>query len=219
MRQPSQVALNTLAPDAPEALLQRVSCLELKAGTRVFGPGDPCRGLPFVMSGGIRVQITSASGHEIVLYRIGEDQLCPLSVSCLFTEKGYPAEAVVEEHAEVLVVPAGTFDELFACSKHFRRFVMGSYGDRLFSLMILVEEIAFRRMDERIAKHLLDHSDDDVLHTTHQRLAIELGTAREVVSRVLKDYERRGLLRLERGRIDLLDRGGLRSQCSHDSNA
>ena len=208
--------LRALAPDAPEALLRQASRLTLATGTRVFGAGDPCRGLPFVLRGVVRVQMISASGHEIVLYRIGGDEFCPVSVSCLFTDQSYPAEAVVEEDADALMIPAATFDELFGCSRQFRRFVMGAYGERLFSLMLLVEEIAFRRMNERLAEHLLERGRGDQLETTHQRLAVELGTAREVVSRVLKDYERKGILGLERGRVRILDREQLRGCLSRD---
>ncbi len=197
--------LRRLAPEASPDLLRSVVRRRLKSGTRVFGPGDPCLGLPFVLHGVIRVQMLTAGGHEIVLYRIGDDELCPVSVSCLFTEKPYPAEAVVEEDATALLVPATVFDDLFASSRTFRRFVIGSYGDRLFTMMILLEEIAFRRMDERLAEHLLAHASGGALETTHQRLAVELGTAREVVSRVLKEFERGGILTLERGRIRILD--------------
>ncbi|MCG6656619.1 Crp/Fnr family transcriptional regulator [Halomonas campisalis] len=179
--------------------------VHLPEGQKVFRPGDACQGLPLVIEGSVRVQMTSDSGHEIVLYRIGSAEVCTLSIGCLMAGRGYRAEAVVESPTMVMLLPHGLFDDLMGASRAFRRQIMASYGERLETLMLLVEEVAFRRMDERLADWLRERADQSPLHITHQTLAVELGTAREVVSRLLKEFERRGWVRLFRGRIDIVD--------------
>ncbi|WP_290649972.1 Crp/Fnr family transcriptional regulator [Aquisalimonas sp.] len=196
-----------LAPELLQRVEQRTRVMELPAGQQVFRPGDACQGLPLVLEGSVRVQMTGSSGHEIVLYRIGDADVCTLSIGCLMAGRGYRAEATVEIPTTVAMLPYGLFDELMERSSAFRRHIMASYGQRLDTLMMLVEEIAFQRMDVRLAEWLRAHAPDSPLNMTHQDLAVELGTAREVVSRLLKDFERQGWIRLARGRIDILGDG------------
>ena len=186
-----------------EEVVQGAQRLTLPAGTAVFGPGDPCHGLPMVLSGEIRVQMVGASGNEIVLYRIQGGELCPLSAACLLTGDSHQSEAVVEADSEVLLIPAALTERLMNDAAGFRRAVLASYGRRLRSLMLVIEEVAFRRLDQRLAERLLERQCDGQLAITHQALAVELGTAREVVSRLLKEFERRDMLGLERGRITI----------------
>lgn len=197
-------ALARLLPSVQKLALQRVQVMDLPAGYRIIGPGEACPGLPLVLDGSVRVQMVGASGNEIVLYRIGADDLCTLSVGCLIAERPFQAEALVEEPTRVALLPAGLFDQLMESSGSFRRYILASYGGRLAELMLLVEEIAFRRMDQRLAACLLARARDGVVEATHQVLAVELGTAREVVSRLLKEFERADIVRLERGRVELL---------------
>lgn len=179
--------------------------LTLPAGTTVFGPGDECQGLPLVLNGEIRVQMVGASGNEIVLYRIKGGELCPLSVACLLTQGSHQSEAVVEEDSEVLLIPTVLTERLMNEAAGFRQAVLESYGQRLQSLMLVIEEVAFRRLDQRLAERLLERQRDGRLAITHQDLAVELGTAREVVSRLLKEFERLGLVNLERGLITIIN--------------
>lgn len=197
-------ALAQLSPEMQQATLNRVQTHVLPAGMVVIGHGQPCPGLPLVLDGSIRVQMADASGNEIVLYRIGPDELCTLSVGCLISQRPFQAEAVAEASTRVAMLPPKLFDELMQASEPFRRYVLTSYGNRLADLMMLVEEVAFRRMDKRLAACLLSRARDGVLEVTHQALATELGTAREVISRLLKEFERSGMVRLERGRIELV---------------
>lgn len=178
--------------------------MELPAEAQVFRAGDSCQGLPLVLEGSVRVQMTGSSGHEIVLYRISDADVCTLSIGCLVAGRGYRAEAIVERPTTAVVLPTGLFDDLMSRSAPFRRQIMAAYGERLDSLMMLVEEVAFRRMDARLAEWLRAHAGESPLRITHQGLATELGTAREVVSRVLKDFERKGWIRLTRGCIEIL---------------
>lgn len=187
-----------------ERIRREARVITLLTGSKVFRPGDTCQGLPLVIEGIVRVQMTSESGHEIVLYRVGSAEVCTLSIGCLMAGRGYRAEAVVESPTTVLMLSHELFDGLMGASSAFRRQIMASYGERLETLMLLVEEVAFRRMDERLTDWLRERTAQSPLHITHQTLAVELGTAREVVSRLLKEFERRGWVRLSRGRIDVV---------------
>lgn len=189
----------------------RIQVMQLAPGQIVFRAGDHCQGLPLVLSGSIKVQMTGLSGHSIVLYRMGADDICTLSIGSLMTGKGYRAEAVVEEESRVAMVPRGLFDRLMEQSAAFRLAVMESYGQRLDDLMLLVEEVAFRRMDERLEAWLQARAGNGSIPITHQELAVELGTAREVVSRLLKELERQGKVKLSRGCIALT--GRMRTTC------
>ena len=119
------------------------------------------------------------------------------------TGRAYKAEAVVEEEAQALMIPRGVFERLMDQSVGFRLGIMESYGRRLDDLMLLVEEVAFRRMDQRLEEWLLGRAARGPVIITHQELAVELGTAREVVSRLLKELERRDMVRLARGKIEV----------------
>jgi|TARA_R100001440_G_scaffold50707_1_gene70725 CRP/FNR family transcriptional regulator len=148
--------------------------------------------------------MTDVSGNRIVLYRIDPDDVCTLSIGCLMTGRSYRAEAIVEEAAEILLIPGALLDQLMGQSKDFRLGVLESYGRRLDDLMLLVEEVAFRRMDQRLEEWLTSHMTDGSMEVTHQQIASELGTAREVVSRLLKEFENQGRVELSRGHIRLI---------------
>lgn len=178
--------------------------MRLAAGMRVFEAGSHCEGLPLVLSGTIRLQMTACSGQEITMYRIAEGDVCPLSLSALIKGDGYRAEAIVEDAAEVVILPFGLFDDLMASSPAFRRQILGFFSSRLDALMVLVEQVAFRRMDQRLGAWLRDNAAQSPVQITHQALAAELGTAREVVSRLLKAFERAGHVTLNRGEIVIL---------------
>jgi CRP/FNR family transcriptional regulator len=196
--------LQTLTPQLRQQCLEQTQVMTFPPGQVLFNPGEPCQGLPLVLSGVIKVQMTGVSGNSIVLYRMGTNDICTLSIGCLMTGFGYRAEANVEDEAEVIMVPRPLFDRLMDQSDGFRKGIMESYGRRLDDLMLLVEEVAFRRMDERLDEWLQARAGRSPLLITHQDVAIELGTAREVVSRLLKELERKNRVRLARGRIDIL---------------
>jgi CRP/FNR family transcriptional regulator len=188
--------------------------IRLPAGQAAFRPGDACENYVMVASGTIRVQKVAESGREIVLYRVEPGETCVLTTSCLLGGARYPAEGVTESEVEAAVLPIARFHEAVAASDGFRRFVFASLGERLSDLMVLVEAIAFGRVDARLAERLLAlGGSNGQIATTHQSLAAELGTAREVVSRLLKEFERHGWLALTRGRIELKDRAALQRVC------
>ncbi|MBL4611817.1 Crp/Fnr family transcriptional regulator [Halopseudomonas sp.] len=202
MKHPVLEALPPLLRREAQSTLQ---VMPLPAGQIIFGPGDACQGLPLVLSGSVRVQMTGVSGNRIVLYRMGADDICTLSIGCLMSDRRYRAEAVVEADAEALMLPRELFDRMMAASAAFRASIMASYGRRLDDLMLLVEEVAFRRMDQRLEEWLSTRARQGEISVTHQEIAEELGTAREVISRLLKEMERQGRVTLSRGRIRCLD--------------
>jgi len=194
--------------DMPASILNELAKFEsmvVPKGTVLFRDGDSCPGYVFVSQGSIRVQKMDPDGHEIVLYRVEDGQTCMLTTSCLLADKPYPAEGITEEETTLALIPASDFDQLLACAP-FRRLVLSMISERIADLMALIEDVAFGRMDVRLAKRLLELDDGShELRLTHQQLASELGTAREVVSRILKDMERRSMLVLKRGMIRLSD--------------
>ena len=184
--------------------------LRVPAGVTIFRPGDACQSYLMVVEGAVRVQKVSEHGREIVLYRVEAGQTCVLTTSCLLAGGRYPAEGVTETEVTAVALPLAPVHELLAGSDTFRRFVFASFGERLTGLMVLVEAIAFGRLDGRLARRLLALGEGaDRVSITHQQLAAELGSAREVVSRVLKDFERSGWLTLERGQIVIRDAAAL----------
>lgn len=201
--------LRALEPETAAALNKGAQLVDLPAGHAVFGAGDECRNYLLVIDGSVRVQMTSESGREIVLYRVDSGESCVLTTSCLLAHETYAAEGVTETPVHAVAIPARLFLDLLGRSAALRSFIFTTYGDRIAGLMMLVEEIAFGRLDLRLARFLLLHATEDQIGVTHQALAVELGTAREVVSRQLKEFERRGWVELSRGRIRLLDPSAL----------
>lgn len=188
-------------PDAIRGELEDIRPMTVPAGTVLFRDGDACRGYVFVLSGSVRVQKMDPEGREIVLYRVEDGQTCMLTTACLLGGRAYPAEGVAEEETTLALLAPNRLDALLA-DTDFRRFVLAMISQRVADLMALIEDVAFGRMDVRLARRLLElDNGSGELRLTHQQLATELGTAREVVSRILKDFERRGLVRLGRGMV------------------
>jgi CRP/FNR family transcriptional regulator, anaerobic regulatory protein len=201
---------------ADDAVLRRIlthaRTVSAPPGAVLFRHGDRCQQYMLVLDGSVRVQKASESGREIVLYRVESGEACVLTTSCLLSRESYPAEGVAETAVRAIAIPVQYFQEGLASSAAFRAFVFASYGRRIAELIALVEEVAFGRVDVRLAQRLREHgARAGSLAHTHQELACELGTAREVVSRQLKEFERRGWVRLHRGRIDILDLAALQS--------
>lgn len=204
-------ALAHLEPAALRLLEQSAMPVTLPPGAKAFEAGMPCGNFLMIASGRVRVQQISETGREIVLYRISGGESCVLTTACLLAHEDYAAEAIAETEVTALAVPRSCFDRLLAESPGFRDSVFTAYASRLTDLLLLVEEVAFGHIDIRLAERLLALQDPPgTLSLTHQDLATELGTAREVVSRQLKEFERRGYVRRERGRIDILDAEALK---------
>jgi CRP/FNR family transcriptional regulator len=199
-----------LDPDSARALEGASRIADIPAGTILFQDGSECSNYVLVMEGSIRVQKVAENGREIVLYRVESGQSCVLTTNCLIARDDYAAEGIAETAVRALVLPAATFRSLLARSEPFRDFVFSAYAARISDLLVLIEEVAFGRIDVRLAAWLRQHGNESgFIKATHQEIAIELGTAREVISRQLKDFERRGWVSLHRGRIEIQNRSGL----------
>jgi CRP/FNR family transcriptional regulator len=204
-------ALSAIDDEAWVAAVEEAMPLTVPAGEAVFREGDRCSNFLLVLDGAVRVQKLSENGREIVLYRVEEGQSCILTTACMLGGKEYNAEAFTETEVHAVALPYSAFQKALHGSHGFREFVFGAYSERVTELLMLIDSISFGRIDQRLAAHLLEQADsDDELRLTHQDLARELGTAREVVSRMLKEFERRGMVQLGRGRITLHDRAALR---------
>ncbi len=189
-----------------QQLCKQVQQVRLPAGQTVFHRGDTCRNYLVVIHGSVRVQALSAGGREVVLYRVTDGQSCVITTSCLISEESYPAEGITDEETEALVIPQAVFNEALGYSDTFRRFVFANQGQRLGDLIQRVEDVAFGRVDARLAKHLVDRCGNrpGTVSATHQQLASELGTAREVISRQLKVFEKDGLIAVRRGSVEVI---------------
>ena len=185
--------------------------MQADAGATLFSANNPCRGFPLVLDGEIRVALHSAQGRSLELYRVTPGELCVLSTTCLLGQRVLPAQATAAGPLRLAMIDAAGFD---ICCEHpaFRRHVFGVLRDRLSDLMAVVEAVAFQRLDQRLARALLGHG--RVVHTTHQALADELGSVREIVSRLIARFERAGWVKSGRERIELLDPAALRDLAS-----
>ena len=193
-------------------LLNAIQEITLPQGTITFHQGDTCANYLLVLNGSIKVIARSPSGREIVLYRVKPGGSCVLTTSCLLSGTQYPAEGISETDIRALAIPAKAFNHGLARSEAFRKFVFDSYGQRLVEVIALVEEISFGQINQRLARYLCEHSNAEyMLYMTHQELATELGSAREVISRQLKDFEQRGWIEQQRGKIRLCNLEGLKS--------
>jgi CRP/FNR family transcriptional regulator, anaerobic regulatory protein len=205
--------LGRLSPELLESLGRQSAIIALPVGSRIYGPGQSPENFLLLLDGTVRVQQVSESGHEIVLYRVTEGESCALTTACLMGYEDYLAEAVAETPVRAAAIPRATFDDLIARSPEFRRFVFTAFSSRITNLFRIIDDVAFSRMDLRLAAKLLELSrDGGAVAATQQQMAAELGTAREVVSRMLSEFQRRGWVGLSRGSIAILDRKALERQ-------
>ena len=158
----------------------------------------------------MRVSLVAASGREVTLYRIGAGEACLLTTSSLIGDEPLPAEGFAETDVEARIVPKATFERLIAEDPDFRRDVLRNYANRVADLVVTMQDVLFCAIPERLARALVALARDGVVEATHQAIAAELGSAREVVSRMLQRFERDGLIATERGRIVIRDAGALR---------
>jgi CRP/FNR family transcriptional regulator len=165
--------------------------------------GDECRDFVLMLSGEKRIFKMGGSAREITLYEIGPGDICVLNASCILSNTKLPANAATTSATEVLLLPDQHFLDLTARYEEMRAFVHSHINAGLTSIMELLSEIVFDKMDERLINYLIEKSENSNLDRTHQQIAQDLGTSREVVSRLLKDFERRGLILLSRNMIRL----------------
>ena len=202
--------LQNLSAEIQHKLHSHTSVMCLKPGVKLFGPGKAPENFLLLIKGVVRVQQVSASGREIVLYRVVAGESCALTTACLMGYEHYLAEAVVEEDTQAVAIPRSTFDELISNSAEFRQFVFTAFSIRITNLFHVIDEILFARIDIRLSEKLLELvNEHNEIEKTHQQLAHELGSVREVISRQLREFQRRKWLESHRGKINIIDRESL----------
>lgn len=189
--------------------------LEVKAGTVVFRENEACMGFPLLLRGEVRVSRTAANGRELELYRVVPGEMCLVSSSCLFAHQLLTARGVTTQDSWLALMPAPLFREALK-AEPFRDFVLGLFAARMADLTGLIEAVAFQRLDSRLAATLLGHGAQ--VRTTHQQLADELGTVREIVTRLLHRFERSGWVELSRECITIRDSMALRTVAAGSSS-
>jgi len=177
----------------------------------IFRDGDECENYLLIIEGSIKIKKTTSSGHEITLYHITKGQTCELTTCCLLSGARYTAQAVTDTAVQAIFIPRREFEKALTSSMGFRRFIYKTLDEGLEDIIALVEKIAFVPTHQRLAKYLLEqYKLQHPIEATHQDIANELGTAREVVSRLLKEFEHHRWIKLHRGRIEIFDIKSLR---------
>ena len=199
--------LAALPEAARERLQSRAQRVTVPAGTPLFDERQACQGFPFVLSGSIRVVKAAPNGRELPMYRVSAGETCIISSACLLGHTPYNARGITESETTLLLLPTTDFHALLG-ETAFRDFVFQLFSERIADLMQLIEEVAFHKLDQRLAALLLGKGQR--VHTTHQHLADELGSVREIVSRLLKGFAEQGLVSLSREQVEILDPAGLR---------
>lgn len=197
--------LLALEPNARDILTKSARIVEAPIGTIGYSEGGACGAYVMRLAGQSRVYKISQSGREILLYRVTAGETCVITTTCLLGNSNYPASTIVEEAIKDVIIPSPAFNQLMIDSKVFRTFVMTNYGALITDLIMLLDEVAFHNLDARLAKLLID-ANTPTISRTHQLMADELGTAREVVSRQLKRFEQKGWVALGRGHVEISDR-------------
>ena len=199
--------LAELPPGLREEIAAAAQAVTVPSGATLFDERQPCQGFPFVLAGAIRVSKVSASGRELPLYRVMPGETCIITSSCLLGNVPYNARGTTEGETVLVLLPQGLFTDLLAQAP-FRNFIFNLFAERMADLMRLVEEVAFRKLDQRLAALLLGKG--RIVRATHQQLADELGSVREMVSRLLKGFAEQGLVTVGREQVEIRDAAGLR---------
>ncbi|RKZ63552.1 MAG: Crp/Fnr family transcriptional regulator [Gammaproteobacteria bacterium] len=172
----------------------------------VFSDGDECENYIMVIEGITRVYKSFENGRDMLLYRVNQGETCSLTTSILLAGGKYTASAITETECRAMIIPIHDFHKTFDDCKGFRDFVCATFGGRIRDFILLLESIATRNVDVRMARWMIENkTDTNQVDVSHKALAYELGTAREVVSRHLKEFEQFGWVKLSRSNIELID--------------
>lgn len=199
-------ALSGVHPSLAE-LAPAVAPLTVPAGTVLFSENTPCQGFPLVLTGEVKVSRNSGDGRSLELYRVVPGELCLVSSACLFRTQPLSAHGVTTKTSTLLLIPPNIFKRWLE-THAFRDEVLGLFAERMADLTSLVDAVAFHKLDRRLAAALLGHGHQ--LAVTHQALADELGTVREIVTRLLRRFERDGWVALGREQIQITNSAALR---------
>ncbi len=185
----------------------------LAPGANLYREGDVCGEFFVVGSGTVRVLKVGETGREITLYHVQDGESCLVNTLSVLQREPAVAAARVETQVEVVLLAGATVRKWVRTRDWIRTYMIAMTARRLIDVVTLIEEVVFGRMDSRLARLLLqEFGAGRFFGATHEEIAAQLGTAREVVSRLLKEFERQGAIRLGRGRIELLDEAALRER-------
>ncbi len=199
-------------PELVREFRENAFLASIPPGKDVFVEGDSVQAIPLLLSGVVRVYQIGETGREVTLYRFRPGESCVLTANAILRLQSFPAIATVEESVEAVMIPADAFRDWVRRHELWRDFYFELVSQRLASVMGIVEEVAFRRLDARVASLLLARSErENPVRMTHQEIASELGSSREVISRILEDFSSRGAIRTERGAVEVLDFDPIRS--------
>lgn len=186
--------------------MRSASLTRLQSGQDVFLAGDAVEGIALLVSGVVRVYLVGRTGREITLYRFGRGESCILSANAILNQEAFPAIATVEQASEAVIIPAESLREWVGRFELWRTFIFDLLSQRLLSVISILDEVAFGRLDARLATFLLERSQvQNPVQITHQEIASELGSSREVVSRLLEDFAGQGLIQVSRGQVSISD--------------
>ena len=186
-------------------LLSSASLVPLEKGDTIYSEGNICPGIGFFLSAEARVFKLSDTGREVTLYEICPGQTCILNASSILANRSYPANAVVSESGSILYFSATVFKKYMNEYEGMRTFVFSLFIDRFTEMMELVDGVIFKKLDDRLENYLVEKAENNQLWTTHQVIANDLGTSREVISRLLKDMKEKEKINLSRGYIEILN--------------
>ncbi|MFC5623150.1 Crp/Fnr family transcriptional regulator [Algoriphagus winogradskyi] len=189
-------------------LLEKGQIMELKAGKVIMEPGQFMKMVPIVLDGSIKISRMDDEGRELFLYFLDAGETCALSLTCCSASKASEIKAVVEEDATIIAIPIAIIDQFSNDFKQWKDFVSNTYQNRFQEMLVALDAVAFKRMDERLMGYIVKKMKQlktNELHTTHQEIANELTTSREVVSRLLKQLEKKKWIELGRNVIYIRD--------------
>lgn len=197
-----------LTKQEQEQLLQRATLRKAPQGTLLHNGQDDCTGLVLVRSGQLRAILTSEEGREITIYRLFERDICLFSASCMMNSIQFEIAITAEKDTVYWLIPSEFYKSLMDSSLAVANYTNEVMANRFTEVMWLIEQILWKSFDKRLAHFLLEESiveNSSLLKTTHEGIAAHLGTAREVVTRMLKYFQNEGIVRLTRGMIEILD--------------
>ena len=202
--------LARLAPDDHARVMSVMHYPTLEPGDIAYSLDAPCPNYLMCLDGRTRVFKTSDNGREILIYKVGGGGTCALTTQCLFSNTTFPAESIAETRTELAALPAPLFRTFIAEMPVFRDFVLSDYTQLLGTMLSFVDALAFQTIEQRLARRLLVEAGEQlVIEKTHQQIASDIGSVREIVSRQLGNWEKKGWVSVARGKISILDRGAL----------
>lgn len=194
-------------PEARQAIAKHGQIMQVPAGEKLMDIGQYIRFMPLVIEGSLKILREDPDGNELLLYYIQPGETCAMSLTCCLGDARSNVRAVAEEDTRLIAIPVRFLDEWTNSFRSFKSFVMLTYQRRFEELLATIDGIAFQRLDERLLSAIREKAkarQNSAVQTTHQELANELNSSREVISRVLKQMEKKGLVKLGRNRIELV---------------